>query len=46
MSLKLIKQIVPHSVEVIDKSIGLKERLLLSNKRFCKEFHLRYEIVI
>lgn len=35
---KLIKTNCPYSVEVIDKSIGLKERLLLSNKRFCKEF--------
>lgn len=35
---KLIQTNCSYPVEIIDKTVGLKERLILSNKRFCEEF--------
>lgn len=35
---RLIQEVAPRQVDIIDRTIGLKSRKILSNERFCSEF--------
>ncbi|NLL75921.1 MAG: sugar nucleotide-binding protein [Clostridiales bacterium] len=35
---ELIQENYPHPVEIVDRTIGLRQRVILSNERFCQEF--------
>lgn len=44
---KIIKDTYNHPIDIVDKTTGLRKRMVLSNERFCKEFSFdvknRYE---
>lgn len=38
---QLIKENIEQPIDIIDQTVGLKQRIVLSNKRICEEFHFK-----